>query len=90
MGAKTIKEELTIERKEIKKDGELFGYLKRFKMKVDPSYLIEEGELNEKVVSLGDAVVDLLKKEELTYVDAYVTLEYVYKKLQLMSDYTHL
>lgn len=79
-----------MDKKEIKKDGELFGYLERFKMKVDPSCLIEDGLVNEKVVSLGDIIVDLLKKEELTYVDAYVTLEYVYKKLQLMSDYTHL
>ncbi|MBE6055210.1 MAG: hypothetical protein E7212_15175 [Clostridium sartagoforme] len=73
-----------MESKEIKKQ----EYLKRFKAKVYTDDFKEFAE--PEVKELGDEIINLLKEKELAYVDAYVTLEYVYRYLQLMSEYTHL
>lgn len=65
-------------------------YLSKFNKKVNPEYLIKEGFIAEATVRIGDEIIEKLKGEGLTYVDAYAILEYAYKKLGFMSEYTHL
>ena len=64
------------------------NYLKRFEKYVYPEGN-EEG-LDPEIKDLGDKLISILKEKELTYVDAYATLEYVYRNLKVMSEYTHL
>lgn len=64
-------------------------YLRKFEKAVYPGE--EFGErLQVHVVEIGDRIIEFLKEQELTYADSYVTLEYVYRKLKFMSEYTHL
>ena len=73
---------------EVKEQMEM-SYLRNFKKAVYPGE--EFGErLHPHIVEFGDVIVEFLKGQGLTYVDSYVTLEYVYKKLKFMSEYTHL
>lgn len=70
------------------KEMKMQSYLKKFEKYVYPEWIKEE--LDSEVKGLGDEIINLLKEKELTYVDAYVTLEYVYRNLKAMSEYTHL
>lgn len=64
------------------------GYLRKFEKAVYPKGGL--CELDPGVIEIGDKIINILKEKELTYVDSYVTLEYVYRKLKFMSEYTHL
>lgn len=76
-GSSEIKEQMQI------------NYLRRFEKTVYPSEEYDE-KLGPHIVENGDRIIEFLKGKELTYVDSYVTLEYVYRKLKFMSEYTHL
>ncbi len=61
-------------------------YLKNFKESND-LVALEFGETTEKV---GKKVVNLLKKEDLTYEDAYASLQYAYNLIKLESNFLKL
>ena len=65
-------------------------YLQRFKMNINPKESLLEQDIKPELKELGAEIIMQLREKELTYVDAYVTLEYVYKNLKFMSEYTHL
>ncbi|WP_154827023.1 hypothetical protein [Clostridium butyricum] len=65
-------------------------YLQRFKMNINPKESFLEQDIKQELKKLGVDIITKLKEKELTYVDAYVTLEYVYRNLKFMSEYTHL
>lgn len=73
---------------EIKEQMEKF-YLRKFEKAVYPGEELGE-RLQPHIVEIGDRIIEFLKEQELTYVDSYATLEYVYRKLKFMSEYTHL
>ena len=68
----------------------LQSYLQNFKMNVSPKECFLEEDIKPELKELGLDIIMKLKEKELTYVDAYVTLEYVYRNLKFMSEYTHL
>ncbi|MEG0133373.1 MAG: hypothetical protein RR891_07475 [Clostridium sp.] len=71
-------------------DEKISEYLLKFPKQVHPTnslWFIEKGE---GVAQIGEEIIKTLKEKELTYVDAYATLEYVYRYLKFMSEYTHL
>lgn len=70
------------------KDKELQKYLIKFKKNIYSK--VEKEFLEEKVIEIGNIIIKILREKELTYVDAYATLEYVYRTLKVMSEYTHL
>lgn len=70
------------------KDKELQKYLIKFKKNIYSK--VEKEFLEEKVIEIGNIIIKILQEKELTYVDAYATLEYVYRTLKVMSEYTHL
>lgn len=70
------------------KEEEMRNFLGKFKKNIYPK--IEREDLEEEIIETGNAIVNMLKGKELTYVDAYATLEYVYRTLKVMSEYTHL
>ena len=63
--------------------------LRKFEKTVYPNEEYSE-KLGPQIIENGDKIIEFLKEKELTYVDSYVTLEYVYRKLKFMSEYTHL
>lgn len=65
-------------------------YLQHFKMNINPKESLLEQDIKPELKELGIDIITKLKEKELTYVDAYVTLEYVYRNLKFMSEYTHL
>lgn len=65
------------------------NYLRKFEKTVYPNEEYSE-KLGPQIIENGDKIIEFLKEKELTYVDSYVTLEYVYRKLKFMSEYTHL
>lgn len=65
------------------------NYLRRFEKVIYPDEQCNE-RLGPQIIENGDRIIEFLKEKELTYVDSYVTLEYVYRKLKFMSEYTHL
>lgn len=65
-------------------------YLQHFKMNINPKESLLEQDIKPELKELGVDIITKLKQKELTYVDAYVTLEYVYRNLKFMSEYTHL
>lgn len=65
-------------------------YLQHFKMNINPKESLLEQDIKPELKELGAEIIMQLREKELTYVDAYVTLEYVYKNLKFMSEYTHL
>nr|DAL93454.1 MAG TPA: hypothetical protein [Caudoviricetes sp.] len=65
-------------------------YLQHFKMNINPKESLLEQDIKPELKELGIDIITKLKEKELTYVDAYVTLEYVYRTLKFMSEYTHL
>ena len=65
-------------------------YLQKFRKNTNPERSIVEKELNPKIKKLVIEIIKMFKKEELTYVEAYATLENVYDNLRTMSEYTHL
>lgn len=65
------------------------NYLRKFEKAVYPNEECDE-ILHPHIIESGDRIIEFLKEKELTYVDSYVTLEYVYRKLKFMSEYTHL
>lgn len=69
-------------------EGKKQSYLIKFKKAVYPTGGLSE--LEPEMIEIGDQIINILKGRELTYVDSYVTLEYVYRKLKFMSEYTHL
>lgn len=73
----------------IKRD-EKSEYLKTFNKKVLPQQWIMDEEFQNKIMPIGNKIIEELKNQELTYVDAYETLEYVYRYLQFKSEYIHL
>ena len=64
------------------------GYLMKFEKAVYPKGGL--CELDSEVIETGEQIINILKGKELTYVDSYMVLEYVYRKLKFMSEYTHL
>lgn len=70
------------------KDKEMQKYLIKFQKNVYSK--VEKEFLEEEVIEIGNIIIKMLKEKELTYVDAYATLEYVYRSLKVMSEYTHL
>lgn len=69
-------------------DRALEEYLSNFKKYVYPK--AAKDFLDIEVIDIGNKIIKILKEEELTYVNSYATLEYVYKSLKVMSEYTHL
>ncbi|MDB1956570.1 hypothetical protein PMY38_16815 [Clostridium tertium] len=65
------------------------NFLRKFEKTVYPNEEYSE-KLGPQIIENGDKIIEFLKEKELTYVDSYVTLEYVYRKLKFMSEYTHL
>lgn len=65
-------------------------YLQHFKMNINPKESLLEQDIKPELKELGAEIIMQLREKELTYVDAYVTLEYVYRNLKFMSEYTHL
>lgn len=61
-------------------------YLKKFKMQNN----VSEFGFSEEVESAGNSVVDELKKRELTYEEAYASLEWAYNKLRYESNFLKL
>lgn len=73
----------------IKRD-EKSEYLKTFNKKVLPQQWIMDEDFQNKIMPIGNKIIEELKNQELTYVDAYETLEYVYRYLQFKSEYIHI
>ncbi|KFX55800.1 hypothetical protein FDC50_14970 [Clostridium botulinum] len=65
-------------------------YLQNFKMNINPKEVLLEQDIKPELKELSLEIITQLKEKELTYVDAYVTLEYIYRNLKFMSEYTHL
>lgn len=77
------KESVSVEKLELRRQ----EYLKKFKKEVHPKEgMFEEDKTN----VIGEEIVNILKKEELTYVDSYAALEYAYRLLKFNSEFTHL
>lgn len=74
---------------QIKKD-EKSEYLKTFHKKVLLQQWIMDEEFQNKIMPIGNKIIKELKSQELTYVESYEILEYVYRYLQFKSEYTHL
>lgn len=64
------------------------NYLRKFKKALYPEGVLND--LDPNIIEVGDEIINILKERKLAYVDSYVTLEYVYRKLKFMSEYTHL
>ena len=80
----------------VEKEAKTVCYLSKFEKEQYPDLnkyrgLGTDGEDTlEKIMTVGDEIIEKLKAQELTYADAYITLEYVYRKLKFNNQYTHL
>ncbi|MBS6503106.1 MAG: hypothetical protein KH415_16035 [Clostridium sp.] len=83
-----MNKEKSIEMNREEKEKNTQSYLEKFKKAVYPKGGL--CDLDNEVIETGEEIIEILKGKELTYVDSYVTLEYVYRKLKFMSEYTHL
>ncbi|GEM_PF-7112754 len=70
-------------------DKKIQEYLKKFNKEFNPIEFETEDVIS-RIAPIAEEVLNFLKEKELTYVDAYVTLEHVYRSLKFMSEYTHL
>ncbi|MCL0330567.1 hypothetical protein [Apilactobacillus xinyiensis] len=61
-------------------------YLNRFPETPNPDVFKD----NEQIKRSGSKVVNLLKKEGLTYEDAYASLQYAYNKIKYESNFLKL
>lgn len=65
-----------------KQESEREIYLSKFKRENRVSNLFSES-----AVTVGDEIVDLMKKEDLTYDEAYASLQYAYNKIKYESNF---
>lgn len=61
-------------------------YLKEFREAND----LQGMGFNESDSNVGEKIVDLLKKEDLTHEDAYASLQYAYNLIKLESNFLKL
>lgn len=59
------------------------NYLTKFKAERKPEYHGFEKNVSE----IGEKIVELLKKEELTYAGAYASLQYAYDLIKFESNF---
>lgn len=66
-------------------EGQKDAYLTRFKRENSVSDLFSDNTQES-----GEKIVSLLKKEDLTYDDAYASLQYAYDKIKYESNFLKL
>jgi len=62
------------------------AYLKNFPMEEE----VVTDLFGKKILKIGDHIIDELKKEDITYSQAYASLQYVYDKLKYESNFLKL
>ena len=62
-------------------------YMRDFRRKNDEFF---EGKAWEAIPSVGDEIIEVLKKRELTYEEAYASLQYAHNKLEYESNFIKL
>lgn len=62
-------------------------YLKKFQRQQD---LNEYGFFNEEIAEIGKDIVTLLKNRDLTYEEAYASLQFAYNDLKFQSNFISL
>ena len=82
---------------ELEKEKYICRNLEKFKKENHPDLWLNleahtsgNKEVRGKIREISEEIINKLKTQELTYLDAYITLEYVYRKLKFNSEYTHL
>lgn len=63
-------------------------FMEVFKITDNPDEMLRKNFIPE-IDEISNKIIGLLKEKELRYEEAYIALEYTYKILKAMSEYTH-